>query len=191
LGARRGAPEIAELLFVGRCGDPNKGFEVLLDALARLPDRVQLRVLDSYPFETRLGRRIRELEIGHRIRFDGKVSRSRLEAAYRRAAVVVVPSLFEGFGLPAIEGLAAGTPVVAARAGALPEVLEVAGAGRLVSTRDPRALTQGISEVLASWGAEEERTRKARRRIEEAFSWERVAERTETAYRAILSAAGR
>jgi glycosyltransferase involved in cell wall biosynthesis len=178
-------PEREELLFVGRCGDPNKGLEVLLEALARLPERVRLRILDAYPYETMLARQIRDLRLGDRIDFDGKVSRSELEEAYRRAAVVVVPSLFEGFGLPAVEGLAAGTPVVASRAGALTEVLGVAGAGRLVPPRDPAALGQAIAETLASWQSEHEAARKARGNIEAAFSWEQVAARTEAVYQTV------
>jgi glycosyltransferase involved in cell wall biosynthesis len=185
LGGPRARPARDELLFVGRCGDPNKGLEVLLDALARLPERVRLRILDIYPYETTLARQIRDLRLGDRIAFDGKVSRSELEEAYRRAAVLVVPSLFEGFGLPAIEGLAVGTPVVAARAGALTEVLRVAGAGRLVPRRDPLALAQAIAEVLTNWQAEHEAARKARGNIETAFSWEQVAARTEAVYETV------
>jgi glycosyltransferase involved in cell wall biosynthesis len=186
-GGPRRRPEREELLFVGRCGDPNKGLEILLDALARLPQRVRLRILDTYPYETTLARQIRDLRLEDRISFDGKVSRSELEEAYRRAAVVVVPSLFEGFGLPAVEGLAAGTPVVAAQAGALTEVLGVAGAGRLVPRRDSAALARTIGEVLTSWQGEHEAARKARGKIEAAFSWEQVAARTESVYQEVRS----
>jgi glycosyltransferase involved in cell wall biosynthesis len=182
----RARPQEQELLFVGRCGDPNKGLEVLLDALSRLPEGVRLRVLDIPPYETTLERQIRDLNLEHRIRFDGKVSRPELEDAYRTAAVVVVPSLFEGFGLPAVEALAAGTPVVASRAGALVEVLGVAGAGRLVPVRDSVALANTIQRVLENWQTEHEAACKARTRIEEAFAWGRVAERTETVYRAVV-----
>jgi glycosyltransferase involved in cell wall biosynthesis len=185
LVAHRSRPQKAELLFVGRCGDPNKGLEVLLDAMARLPESVHLRVLDVPPYETTLERQIRDLNLADRIRFDGKVSRSELEEAYRTAIAVVVPSLFEGFGLPAVEALGAGTPVVASRAGALAEVLGVAEAGRLVPVRDPVALANAILVVLENWHAEHEAACKARPRIEEAFAWGRVAERTEAVYRLV------
>ena len=187
LAAHRPLPARDEILFVGRCADPNKGIEFLLEALARLPDRVSLRVLDHPPGDPKLLRPIRVHGLEGRVRFEGKLPRVALEEAYRTASVVALPSLFEGFGLPAVEALAAGTPVVAARAGALPEVLEIAGAGRLVPPRDPGALAAAIAAVLADWPAEHERACKARARIEAAFSWERVAERTESVYRELLS----
>ncbi len=183
----RPRPTEPELLFVGRCADPNKGLWVLLTALAHLPSSVRLRVLDDAPSDGPIIRQIRELGIRERIRFEGKLTRPELERAYRTASVVVVPSLFEGFGLPAVEALAAGTPVVASRAGALPEVLGSAGAGRLVPVRDPRALAAAIHEVLEDWGTEHERSCKARPRIEAAFSWDRIAGHTEDVYRRVLA----
>ena len=98
----------------------------------------------------------------------------------------MVPSLFEGFGLPAVEALAAGTPVVASRAGALPEVLETAGAGRLVPPGDIPALARAIRGSLELWPAEQRAARAARARIEAAFSWPRVVARTEQVYRSVL-----
>jgi glycosyltransferase involved in cell wall biosynthesis len=171
-----------ELLFVGRCGDPNKGLEHLLDALALLPEAVRLRVLDVFPEGTSLEDRIHALRIGHRITFAGKVPKAELERAYASASAVVVPSLFEGFGLPAIEALAVGTPVVTTRAGALPEVIAAAGVGREVDAGDGPALAKGIAEVLDDWEAEHARALGARGRIEAAFAWPRVAERTARVY---------
>lgn len=175
-----------EILFVGRCGDPNKGLEILLQALALLPPRVHLRVLDTPPTDTPLERLLLRLGLRPRVRFDGKLSREALEAAYARAALVAVPSLFEGFGLPAIEGLAAGTPVVAASAGALPEVIGAAGAGTLVEPRRPDLLAAAIADVLSRWRFEHERALKARPRIDAAFDWSRVARRTESVYSGIV-----
>ncbi len=187
-GRRRPQPAEPELLFVGRAGDPNKGLEHLLAALALLPREIRLCVLDRFPEGTAMARQISAHGLASRIRFAGKVSRDELEAAYQRAALVVVPSLFEGFGLPAVEALAAGTPVVASRAGALPEILDVAGAGRLVPPGDPPALAKGISESLARWRSEQRAALAARTRIETGFSWPRVVARTEQVYRQVLHA---
>ena len=185
-GRSRRPPARPELLFVGRTGDPNKGLEYLLDALARLSPEVRLCVLDRFPEGTAMAEQIAALGLERRIRFVGKLSRADLERAYRRAAVVVVPSLFEGFGLPAIEALASGTPVVASRAGALPEILEAAGSGRLVPPADSHALAKAISESLTSWSHEQRAARAARARIEEVFGWPRVVDRTEQVYRHVL-----
>ena len=183
--ARVRAPR-PELLFVGRASDPNKGLEYLLSALALLPRDVTLRVLDSYPAETPMAVQIRALRLGDRVRFEGKVSRPSLEKAFRSASIAVLPSLFEGFGLPAIEALAAGTPVVATRAGALPEVLATAGAGRLVPARDAAALAKGIGETLEDWHGAHRKAIAARPRIEREFGWDEVARRVEEVYEHVL-----
>ena len=184
---RRARPRRTELLFVGRCGDPNKGLEFLLQALALLPHDVELRVLDGRPFGTPLDDALRELRLESRVRFSGKVSEPELQRAYRDAAAVVLPSLFEGFGLPAIEALAAGTPVVATRAGALPELIEDAGAGRLVPPRDPPALAKAIAEVLERWDEAHAEALAARPRLEAVFGWRPTAERTLAVYRRVLA----
>jgi glycosyltransferase involved in cell wall biosynthesis len=187
---RRARPARPELLFVGRCGDPNKGLEFLLEALALLPHEVGLRVLDYFPAFTSLEKTLRARNLLGRVRFTGKVSSEELAAAYRDAAAVVVPSLFEGFGLPAIEALAAGTPVVASRAGALPEVIADAGAGTLVPPRDPAALAKAIGEVLERWDDAHAQALAARPRIEAIFGWRPTAERTLALYERVIAEFG-
>lgn len=187
-GSPRVRPDPPELLFVGRCGDPNKGLEYLLSALARLPSTVGLRILDDFPTGTALDGQIRELGLRDRLRFSGKVSSQELERAYRSAAIVVLPSLFEGFGLPAVEALAVGTPVVATRAGALPEVIAASGAGVLVPPADPVAFAGAIEQVLARWEVEHARALDTRSRIEQAFAWKRIAARTGRIYEQLLGA---
>jgi glycosyltransferase involved in cell wall biosynthesis len=187
-GVPRPRPARPELLFVGRAGDPNKGLEHLLAAMSLLGGELSLRVLDDFPGGTPLGELVEELGLARRVRFDGKLSPADLDAAYRDAAIVVLPSLFEGFGLPALEALAVGTPVVAARAGALPEVLGLAGAGRLVESRDPAALAKGIAETLADWEREHAAALAARERLEREFGWNTIAARTELVYEELLEA---
>jgi glycosyltransferase involved in cell wall biosynthesis len=178
--APRGRPE---LLFLGRCADPNKGFEVLMQALAELPDHVTLRVLDDAPDpRTPLARALLTLGLAPRLSFEGKRPRAELERALACADAVVVPSLYEGFGLPAIEALAAGTPLVASSAGALPEVVARAGAGVLVPPNDPSALAKAILRVLESWRMHQRAAVDARPRLEAGFGWGPVAERTLQVY---------
>jgi glycosyltransferase involved in cell wall biosynthesis len=179
----RARPARPELLFVGRAGDPNKGLEVLLEALALLPGPLALRCLCEPPHPgDPVHAALRRLDLESRVSFEGKVPSVRLESAYREAAIAVLPSLFEGFGLPAIEALAAGTPVIASDAGALPEVLDRAGAGRRVPARDPRALAEAIRALLADWEAEQRKVLAARGQLEAAFGWPQVARRTAALY---------
>jgi glycosyltransferase involved in cell wall biosynthesis len=88
------------------------------------------------------------LGLGERVVFPGLVDDDDLPALYGGAATVVVPSLEEGFGLPALEAMACGAPVVASRRGALPEV--VGDAGVLVDPEDERALAGALARVLGS-----------------------------------------
>ncbi len=184
---RRARPAKQELLFVGRCGDPNKGLEFLLEAMALVPLDVGLRVLDYFPAFTELEKTLRALNLLGRVRFTGKVSSDDLARAYRDASAVVVPSVFVGFGLPAIEALAAGTPIVASRAGALPEVIAQAGAGTLVPPRDPAALAKAIGEVLQRWDEAHAEALGARPRIEAIFGWRPTAERTLSLYERVVA----
>jgi glycosyltransferase involved in cell wall biosynthesis len=88
----------------------------------------------------------------------------------------VVPSFFEGFGVPASEAMACGLPVVANAAGALPEVVGTDGAaGRLVPPRDPRALAAAIGDVLADPARLERMGCAARARVETTFRWSEAA----------------
>jgi len=185
---RRDPPE---LVFIGRGTDPNKGLEHLIGALAELPSEITLRVFDQVPLGTPLPDQIKQLGLSERITFQGKVPRPDLEAAIRDAAIVVLPSLFEGFGLPAVEALASGTPIVASAAGALPEVVERAGAGRLVPPGNPSALAKGIAEVLGDWEREQRSAVGARARIEARFGWWNVAERTAGVYTEVVRPARR
>ncbi|MCP4005894.1 MAG: glycosyltransferase family 4 protein [bacterium] len=185
-GVPRTRPEAPQLLFIGRCGDPNKGLEYLISALALLPPEVSLRVLDAFPENTPMENQIDDLHLRERIHFEGKLPRKELEAVFRESAITVLPSLFEGFGLPAIEALAAGTPVVATRAGALPEVIHAAGAGVLVEPADAADLAKGIAGVLERWEDAQREVLDARPRLEERFGWAQVGFRTEKVYEQVL-----
>ena len=188
-GAPRPRPETSELLFMGRCGDPNKGFEYLLGAMALLPESVALRVLDEPPIESpRLMQQVADLKLHDRVVFAGKLPRGELERTLRTTTALVVPSLFEGFGLPAVEALASGTPLVATRAGALAEVVASAGAGTLVAPADAAALAAGIRAVLEDWERTQADAVAARARIEREFGWPTVAARTAEVYRQVLEA---
>jgi glycosyltransferase involved in cell wall biosynthesis len=121
-----------------------------------------------------------------RITFTGKVSAEALRQLYISSQAVVLPSLYEGFGLPAAESMACGTPVIATRAGALPEVVGEDGAGILVPTRDPRALADAIQQVLRDGSEIAKMGDVGRQRVEQLFTWKRVAERTVEVYKELL-----
>jgi glycosyltransferase involved in cell wall biosynthesis len=106
----------------------------------------------------------------------GRISDEDLHALYAHASCLVLPSLHEGFGLPALEAMAAGTPVVAANAGALPEV--TGGAAVLVDPLDPASIANGISEAIVS---RDSLIARGRVRARE-FSWRSTAALTTKVY---------
>ena len=103
---------------MGRASDPTKGVRPLIEALSRLGPGVRLTLVDSASSGNDARRWAREPGCEDRLTLTGGVGTDELVRLYRRASLVVVPSRFEGFGLPAAEAMACGTPVVATRAGA-------------------------------------------------------------------------
>jgi glycosyltransferase involved in cell wall biosynthesis len=177
----------SELVCVGRASDPNKGIKTLIQALARLPEHVTLTLVDNDHPDNEIFKWARAASVGERLTVTGRVPRDELLHLYRRATVVVVPSRFEGFGLPAAEAMACGTPVVACRAGALPEVMRVGQGGLLVPRDDPEALAAGCLELLDDPVRREQLGREARERVDATFSWRPVAEATVQVYRDVVS----
>jgi glycosyltransferase involved in cell wall biosynthesis len=187
-GAER-APR--EVLCIGRASDPNKGIDVLLEALVRLPEDVRLTLVDEdHPLHL-VRTRGRALGVEGRVTITGRVPVDTLVRLYNRAALVVVPSRFEGFGLPAAEAMACGAPVVASAAGALGEVMGVGRGGVLVPSGDAAAFAKEIARLLVDPGGRARLADGARERIVAAYSWPRVAEATVSVYRDVLRCRGR
>jgi glycosyltransferase involved in cell wall biosynthesis len=109
-----------------------------------------------------------------------------LARLYSSAEIAVTASLYEGFGLPAAEAMACGTPVIATRAGALPEIVGEHGTGILVPPADPPALAAAIKRLLADKQLRQRMGDAARKRIEESFSWEGAARKTLEVYQEVL-----
>ena len=169
------------LLFVGAL-QPRKGPVVALEALARLSADLQLVMVG--PVKRGL-EEVREamdrLDLTSRVEMAGYVSQEALAGLYRGAACMILPSHYEGFGLPVLEAMASGTPVVATTAGAIPEV--AGNAAVLVPPGDAEALADGVRRAL------EDRDRLVAAGLERArrFRWASVARRTLAVYREVLS----
>jgi glycosyltransferase involved in cell wall biosynthesis len=177
-----------ELLCVGRASDPNKGLPTLIDALPHLPDDVFLTLVDDDHPDNVARKRAAALGLGERVRIVGRVPIDELVTLYRRAALVVVPSRYEGFGLPAAEAMACGAPVVACAAGALPEVVTTGGGGRLVPPANPEALAAAVRELLDDPVLRAELGARGREGIVDAYAWPRVAAATAEVYAEVVAA---
>lgn len=176
----------AELLCIGRASDPNKGIRGLVEAVARLPENTKLTLVDSDHPDNPVFKWARAAGLGERLNVVGRVPTEELVRLYRRATLVVVPSRYEGFGLPAVEAMSCGTPVVACAAGALPEVMRMGGGGILVPRDRPEALAKGVLGLLEQPETRRELGARARERVVATFSWRPVAEATVAVYRDVL-----
>jgi glycosyltransferase involved in cell wall biosynthesis len=175
------------LLFVGNTDDTKKGILYLLKAMTLLPEEATLTIVDQgKPHKTYAPQMVEKWDLSSRVTFTGKVSTEVLRTLYQKTEAVVLPSLYEGFGLPAAEAMACETPVVATAVGALPEVLGSEGAGALVPPRNPEALAGAVLKLQADAGERRKMGLLGRKRVEDFFTWEKVAERTLNVYRELL-----
>ena len=123
------------------------------------------------------------------MRFTGPVPEAELVDLMQRASVVAIPSLYEGFSLPAIEAMACATPLVTTDAGALPEVVG-SKAGLRVRAGDVGELTAALQLVLDSPSLAEQLGRAGRRRVLDSFTWRSTAQRTADWYTETLDRKG-
>jgi glycosyltransferase involved in cell wall biosynthesis len=100
----------------------------------------------------------------------------------KSADVLVVPSIYEPFGIVALEGMAAGVPVVASQVGGLAEVVEHDKTGIFVYARTPQSIAWGVNRVLSDSGHAEWLIRNAKETIQKAYSWEAIARKTVAVY---------
>jgi glycosyltransferase involved in cell wall biosynthesis len=141
---------------------PRKRLELLLEAAARLPG-IGLRIVGRGPEEGRLRRLARALNLGDRVRWLGDVSQTELAGEYQRADIFCLPSVQEGFGIVFLEAMAAGKPIVAARAAAVPEVVSD---GLLVEPESAVALIAAIERLRADEALRRDLAARGRRAVE-------------------------
>jgi len=168
---------------------PLKGLVPLLEALAkvRTEREADLVVIGKPRAESRVEETIERLGLGGAVTFVSGVSDERIVELYAEASVAVVPSLYEGFSLPAVEAMACGVPLVATTGGALPEVVGKDGVtGLLVPPGDPGALAVALGRVLDDPELAERLSAAGRQRVLERFTWRACAEATVEHYRWVL-----
>lgn len=180
--------EPGRIIVTNSADTPLKGLVHLLSAVRQLTDSgrsVRLIVVGTPKENGDVERLIARLRLTN-VTFTGRIDDEAFVEQYARAAVAVVPSLYEGFGLPAGEAMACGVPVVSTTGGALPEV--VADAGILVPPGDPAALAEAIAHLLDHPDAARQLGEKGYRRVHERFTWKQAAKRTLDVYERIIDA---
>ena len=174
------------VLYVGNI-KPHKNLERLIDAfhLVRREGFERLKLLiigDQISRFPRLRRAVDRYKLHKHVRFLGFVGDDTLAALYRLATVFVFPSLYEGFGLPPLEAMASGTPVVTSNVSSLPEV--VGDAAVLVDPYSAKSIAEGIQRVLVDPALRETLRLRGLERAK-AFSWEASVRRTLDVYREV------
>jgi glycosyltransferase involved in cell wall biosynthesis len=175
------------ILYTGNI-KPHKNIDRLIEAYSLLRKRgledVKLLIIgeevSKFPSLRRL---VHRYQLHAHVRFFGHVPDATLAALYRLAAVFVFPSLYEGFGLPPLEAMAAGAPVVTSNVSSLPEV--VGDAALLIDPHDAGALANAISRVLTDGNLRADLIRRGHARVK-AFSWERSVARTHAIYHEVI-----
>ena len=168
---------------------PMKGLVPLLEAIAKLRVErdIDLVIIGNPKAKGRVANAMERLGLGDIVTTISGVSDVELARLYGEAEVAIVPSLYEGFSLPAIEAMSCAVPVVATTGGALPEVVGVSGeTGLLVEPNDPDALVDAIRRLLDDEALRERLGAAGRERVIERFTWQVTARGTAACYDAIL-----
>ena len=181
-GPRGTARVPGRIVTVASADSPVKGVAVLLRAVAKVATErdVQLTVVGKPAPRGETERLVAELSLAGRVRFTPGLPEAELAALLASAEIAVVPSLYEGFSLPAVEHLASGTPLVASRAGALPEV--TGDAAMLVTPGDPEELAAALRRLHDSPRERDRLSGLAWRRVQQQFAWPAVAQATAARY---------
>jgi glycosyltransferase involved in cell wall biosynthesis len=168
---------------------PHKNLERLIEAfhMFRRPEFEHVRLLiigDEISKHATLRRAVHRLNLHKHVRFLGFVPDPTLAVLYRLAAAFVFPSLYEGFGLPPLEAMASGTPVITSNVSSLPEV--VGDAAILIDPYDPEAIADAMRRLLSDPVLRADMSRRGLARARH-FSWERSIQRVREIYGEVLA----
>lgn len=187
--ARYAEPGLPIIFYIGRMV-AEKGIQVLIDAapdLARDLGGARFVVAGKGSYEHELRQRAEERGIADSFVFCGYVSDQERDRLYEVADVAVFPSLYEPFGIVALEAMARGCPVVASDTGGLSEVIQSHETGILTRPGDAGSLTWGLLHTLQHRDWAIERAHNARRQVERDYNWRSIATQTIACYRTALT----
>jgi glycosyltransferase involved in cell wall biosynthesis len=175
-------------LYVGRLVY-EKGVSVLVDAVNLVQQQTNAKFIivgDGY-MRDRLVNQAQQVRALNKIFFTGFLDEESVKKLYRVADVFVIPSLYEPFGIVALEGMASGVPVVASGVGGLAEIITHDQTGVLVYPNNPESLAWGINRVLTDPGYAQWLKENAREHVKTAYNWNTIAATTTTVYNQIVN----
>ncbi|ACN14808.1 putative glycosyltransferase [Desulforapulum autotrophicum HRM2] len=178
--------DLSGLIVTNSADTPLKGLYYLLHAVKNLSKRrpVKLTIIGSPKKNGGIERLVKSLDLRDHVEFTGRIDNDRFLQEYARASIAVVPSLYEGFGLPVGEAMACRIPVISTTGGALAEV--AGDAAKMVPPGDAKALETAIDELLDDPKERDRLAGAGYKRVMENFTWETTAIKTAQAYRKII-----
>ncbi len=176
-----GLPDLPVILFVGRVDDPRKGLDVLIRAFRKVLDEVDATLLVVGKGDQTVARDHAGPALDRMV-FTGFVDDINLKKCYALCDLYVCPSRLEGFGLTILEAFAAGKPVVATRAGAIPELVHEGQNGILVPPGSVTAMTKAIVHILQDWESYKQIGKDNAIYLDTQFHWVKAAENAERLY---------
>jgi len=185
--SRFALPEEKIVLFVGRLVH-EKGVHVLVNAAPKVLEKANAKIIivgNGYMKE-QLSGIVKGMGIAHKVLFTGFVDDETLRGLQTCADVSVVPSLFEPFGIVALEAMAAKSPVVVSDTGGLAEIVDHDVDGVKVYPGNPDSLAWGITRILTDETNANRLRSNAYKKIQERFNWDRIAQQTMSVYEAVL-----
>ena len=186
--SRFALPEEKIVLFVGRLVY-EKGVHILINAVPQVLSQVNAKfiIVGSGYMKEQLLNIVRSMGLEHKVLFEGFMDEPTLHKLQRCADVSVVPSLFEPFGIVALEAMAANSPIVVSDTGGLSEIVEHDVTGVKVYPNNPDSLAWGIVKVLQDAAYARYIRENAFRRVLERYDWAKIATETKRIYEGILS----
>ena len=185
---KQNGPRPENSLIVTNSADtPLKGLNFLLEAVAEIRKKqpIKLTVIGQPKKDGIIENLVAKLGVRDIVHFTGRIENEEFADYYAKSTIAVVPSLYEGFGIPAAEAMASGVPLISTSGGALPEV--VGDAGMIVPPADAKALAGAITYLL---NAPDERKKYAQaglHRVNSVFSWKKAAEEVVEVYREAMN----
>jgi glycosyltransferase involved in cell wall biosynthesis len=181
-------PEEKIVLFVGRLVY-EKGVHVLVNAVSRVLEKTNAKfiIVGNGYMRDQLSNVVKNMGLAHKVLFTGFVDNDTLRKLQKCADVSVVPSLFEPFGIVAVEAMAAKSPVVVSGTGGLSEIVEHDVTGVKVYPENPDSLAWGINRVLTDEAYANEIKTNAYKKVHEKYNWYKIAQQTKAVYEAVLN----
>jgi 1,4-alpha-glucan branching enzyme len=181
-------PEEKIVLFVGRLVY-EKGIHVLVNAIPKVLGKVNAKfiIVGNGYMKEQLSSLVKSIGLAHKVLFTGFVDDDTLRKLQKCADVSVVPSLFEPFGIVALEAMAARSPLVVSDTGGLSEIVEHDVTGVKVYADNPDSLVWGITKVLLDETYANQIKANAYKKVQEKYDWDKIAQQTKGIYEAVLN----